>query len=245
MLPIVRPYEYLIIQKLINSTGSSSISELTDYLAINIDDFKTDVFDHAIKFMLESGYFIREKDAISFSNIVLNLEFEDYLDDLIKYGLGKYAIDFDGLEAHQLFKPWAKYRTDQVQQLILKKPITYQQGTQILDNVVYAYVTVIKGNNTKEHLKYSDGYIDDKTFQWETVAGITKKQLNKLKNSRLMHIFVRKVEKEDGLTLPFTYIGSGKMEYVENSKKENNAHLFHIPISEAPEDIFFDFKLPN
>ena len=32
-------------------------------------------------------------------------------------------------------------------------------------------------------------------------------------------MFVRKVENEDGIVLPFTYIGSGKMEYVEGSKK--------------------------
>ena len=34
-----------------------------------------------------------------------------------------------------------------------------------------------------------------------------------------MHIFVRKVDEEDGIRLPFTYIGSGHMEYVEGSKK--------------------------
>ena len=245
MLPIVRPYEYLIIQKLINSTGSCSISEITEYLAINIDDFKTNVFDHAIKFMLESGYFSKANDILSLSNIVLNLEFEEYIDDLIKYGLGKYAIDFDGLGSGEVFKPWAKYRKDQVQQLILKNPGYTQKGTVIDGDKVYAYVTVIKDKNTKAHLKYADGYINDELFQWETVADISADELDKLKNSKQMHVFVRKVDEEDGMRLPFTYIGSGQMEYIENSKKENNAHLFHIPLLKAPEDIFFDFKLPS
>ena len=35
-------------------------------------------------------------------------------------------------------------------------------GTKIYDGIVYAYVTVIKANSTKDDLKYVDGYIDEK-----------------------------------------------------------------------------------
>ena len=60
-----------------------------------------------------------------------------------------------------------------------------------------------------------------------------------------MRLFVRKVDSEDGIQLPFTYIGSGKMNYIEGSKKANGAHLFNISLEqEAPEDIYYDFKLP-
>ena len=104
-------------------------------------------------------------------------------------------------------------------------------GTKIYDGLVYAYVTVIKGNSTKEDLKYADGYIDPGTFQWETVANVSEKELNALKASKGIEIFVRKVDNEDGIQLPFTYIGSGHMEYIEGSA--------------APEDIYFDFKLPD
>ena len=111
---------------------------------------------------------------------------------------------------------------------------------------MYAYVTVIKSNSTQENLKYADGYIDPDTFQWETVSNVTERELTSLKNSRCIHIFVRKVENEDGIQLPFTYIGSGKMEYIEGSRKANGAHLFRVPMSiTAPEDIYFDFKLPD
>ena len=61
----------------------------------------------------------------------------------------------------------------------------------------------------------------------------------------MTHIFVRKVDNEDGIQLPFTYIGAGKMEYIEGSRKPNGAHLFQIPMNAtAPEDIYFDFRLP-
>ena len=75
---------------------------------------------------------------------------------------------------------------------------------------------------------------------------MSEKELASLKNSRRMHIFVRKVDNEDGIQLPFTYIGSGKMEYIEGSKKANGAHLFRVPMEHtAPEDVWFDFKLPD
>ncbi len=118
-------------------------------------------------------------------------------------------------------------------------------GTKIYNGVVYAYVTVLKGESTKDDLKYADGYIDANTFQWETVTNVSDRELNDLKNSKRIHIFVRKVDNEDGIQLPFTYIGTGKMEYIEGSKKANGAHLFRIPMDAAsPEDVFFDFKLP-
>lgn len=119
-------------------------------------------------------------------------------------------------------------------------------GTKIYDGVVYIYVTVIKDASVSEQLKYADGYIDPKTFQWETVANVSAGELYNLKNSKGAHLFVRKMDDEDGITLPFTYIGSGKMEYIEGSRKANGAHLFRIAMDEpAPEDIYFDFKLPE
>ena len=95
-------------------------------------------------------------------------------------------------------------------------------------------------------MKYADGYIDADTFQWESVANVSERELSALKNSSKIHIFVRKVDNEDGIQLPFTYIGSGKMEYIEGSKKANGAHLFRVPMDiTAPDDIYFDFKLPT
>ena len=80
----------------------------------------------------------------------------------------------------------------------------------------------------------------------EILYHITDKELTSLKNSSEMHLFVRKTDSEDGIQLPFTYIGSGKMEYIEGSKKPNGAHLFNIRLTEeAPEDIYYDFKLPG
>ncbi|WP_026661859.1 DUF3427 domain-containing protein [Butyrivibrio proteoclasticus] len=246
MLPLVRPYEYLIVQALLDTAGSINVKELIERIKGETVNWSLDGFSHAVKFMVNSGFFGLNNEEISFGDIRRDVVFEEYLQDLIQYGLGKYDIDFYDALPNEVFHLWAQYRKEQVQQLLLNNPKDIMVGTKIYDGVVYAYVTIIKGLSTKEDLKYADGYLDPDTFQWETVANVKEKELQDLKNSKCIYLFVRKVENEDGITLPFTYIGSGKMEYIEGSKKANGAHLFRVPMDKtAPDDIFFDFKLPD
>ena len=245
MLPIVRSYEYLMIQGLLFHAWRCSVKEIQEHVVKNTQQYQQDAFDHALHYMMETGFFNLTDGILSLNQIQRGVEFDEYMRDLLEYGLGKYEIDFDDAQPDEVFHLWAKYRKEQVQMLLLNNPKDIMKGTAIYDGVVYAYVTVIKSTSTKDELKYVDGYIDADTFQWETVANVSEKELNALKNSARIHIFVRKIDNEDGIQLPFTYIGSGKMEYIEGSKKANGAHLFRIPMEEtAPEDIFFDFKLP-
>ena len=245
MLPIVRPYEYLMIQALFFHAWRCNVKDIQEHAINNTPLYQQDAFDHALHYMIETGFFNLTDGILSLNQIQRGVEFDEYMRDLLEYGLGKYEVDFEGTQPGEVFHLWAKYRKEQVQQLLLNNPKDIMKGTSIYDDVVYAYVTVIKASSTKDELKYVDGYIDADTFQWETVANVSDKELNALKKSALIHIFVRKIDNEDGIQLPFTYIGSGKMEYIEGSKKANGAHLFRIPMEEtAPEDIFFDFKLP-
>ncbi|MBR1798120.1 MAG: DUF3427 domain-containing protein [Clostridiales bacterium] len=247
MLPVVRPDELLIIEKLLESVGECRISDLEEYDRTNNPHFSVDMFKHALKYMLKKEYITQVEQIIQFNDISITVEFDDFARDLINYGLGRYEVEFYDNNGHseRLFKLWAKYKKYQIKQMLQKDPDDIQLGTNVYDNIAYAYVTIHKANSTKENLKYVDGYIDRNTFQWETVANISDKELFSLKNSEGMHLFVRKVDSEDGIQLPFTYIGFGKMKYIEGSKKPNGAHLFLINLyEEAPEDIFYDFKLP-
>ena len=90
---------------------------------------------------------------------------------------GKYEVDFADATPDETFHLWAKYRKEQVQLLLLNNPKDIMLGTKIYDGIVYAYVTVIKANSTKDELKYVDGYIDENTFQWETVANVSDREL--------------------------------------------------------------------
>ena len=246
MLPIVRPYEYLMIQALFFHAGRCELETVRHHAETNVKLFRQQSFDHALQYMMRTGFFDLTDGILSLQGVRIGVEFDEYMNDLLEYGLGKYDVDFDDADPDQPFHLWAKYRKEQIQQLLLNNPGDIMRGTKIYDGVAYAFVNIIKGGTTKEEQKYVDGYIDPDTFQWETVANISEKELNELKNSQRMHIFVRKVDYEDGIQLPLTYIGSGKMEYIEGSKKQNGAHLFRIPMERtAPEDLYFDFRLPN
>lgn len=245
MLPVVRPYEYLMIQAILDGSGRCQLGDLAHHVRVNAPVYHQNAFEHALHFMLESGFFHRENDVIALANLNLGVEFDDYLRDLLNYGLGKYDIDYADADPQQTFHLWAKYRKEQVQQLLLRNPRDIQKGTKIYGDTIYAYVTVLKDTSTKETLKYADGYLDENTFQWETVANIGASELRALKSCKHAQIFVRKVSEEDGIRLPFTYIGTGTPEYLEGSRKENGAHLFRIPMATAaPQDIYFDFRLP-
>ncbi len=243
MLPIVRPYEYLIIQKVLFGTGHEKSQNVKEYVLNNMIGYQEDAFIHALKYLKESGYIKQNKSEIEFNDVIIDTEMDYYLKDLLEYGLRKYEIDLDTITENG-FCLWKTYRKEQIQQLLLKNPRDIMKGTKVYNEIAYACVTVIKDRNTLENLLYADGYIDKDTFQWETVANIKDNELNSLKNAKYMELFVRKVSNEDGIQLPFTYIGKGTMEYVENSKKANGAHLFRVDMeNEAPEDIYFDFKL--
>ena len=97
-------------------------------------------------------------DKIVLSDIKLGVELEEYLRDLVEYGLGRYEIDFGGEDTDELFHLWGQYKKEQVMQLLLRNPGDIMKGTKILDGVTYAYVTVIKGKAIKDNLNYDDGY---------------------------------------------------------------------------------------
>ena len=245
MLPIVRPDEYLILQALLDGAGKSSLAAVRHHMQVNAETYTQSSFDHAVRYMKKYGFVREDNGVLALNDVKLNVELDEYMRDLLSYGLGKYDIDYAESTQEGPFHLWSHYRKGQVQQLLLKDPEYIQKGTTIYDGIVYAYVTVIKDSDTKDDLKYADGYIDETTFQWETVANVGAKELADLKASSAVHFFVRKVSVEDGITLPFTYIGRGKLEYIEGSKKANGAHLFRAPMDNtAPEDIFFDFRLP-
>ncbi len=247
MLPIVRPYEYLMIQSLAEHAWKASPEEIRDHVMMSVIYYRQEVFDHALEYMLRTEFFAAEDGKIVLKDVRTGIEFDEYMRDLLEYGLGKYDVDFYDAKPDELFHLWTSYRKSQVQQLLLNNPQDIMLGTKIYDGVVYIYVTVVKDAGVKDALKYEDGYIDANTFRWETVANVSEKELSSLKNSRMAQVFVRKMDDEDGITLPFTYIGSGKMEYIEGSRREENgAHRFRIAMNaSAPEDIYFDFKLPE
>lgn len=66
--------------------------------------------------------------------------------------------------------------------------------------------------------------------------------LSKLNSSRFAHLFIRKVSDENGIVLPFTYVGKGKLSNCR--KMDNGTYLFDIGMeNELPNYLQYDFGL--
>jgi hypothetical protein len=85
--------------------------------------------------------------------------------------------------------------------------------------------------------------LDSETFQWESIARISEKEENLQKASRQAFVFIRKVESENGITLPFTFVGTGKLHNPRKDATTNGSILYDIHLDNAlPDDLMEDFK---
>jgi hypothetical protein len=64
------------------------------------------------------------------------VEFDEYMQDLLEYGLGKYDVDFYDAKPDETFHLWQNYRKSQVQQLLLNNPQDIMLGTKIYDGIL-------------------------------------------------------------------------------------------------------------
>ena len=82
MLPIVRPYEYLIIQKIVDGVGKTELENIRAFVQISMANFQEPAFEHAIHYMVKSGFFdLREENeklTMLLSKVTLNTELDEY-----------------------------------------------------------------------------------------------------------------------------------------------------------------------
>ena len=73
----------------------------------------------------------------------------------------------------------------------------------------------------------------------------------KLLKTQKVHLFIRKMDEEDGVVLPFTYFGTGELTNLRKSKikystKESDTLIFDIKLDNpVPEEYHFDFEIPE
>ena len=119
----------------------------------------------------------------------------------------------------------------------------------------FLYVGLKKDKTKQERTNYKDRFISPSIFQWESENNTTKgSRVGKLLlNTQIVHLFVRKVDEEDNVILPFTYFGTGRFENIRESsvinatnKEEYKTLLFDISLdNEVPEEYRLDFEIPN
>ena len=238
LLPLARLDEYLIIEQ--------AIKEHTiDLKRIEgINEHITDkTLDNAYNNLKSIG--LVENNEIDLTTIE-DGEFKDYLLDTLNYGIVRYNREFSDFTG--LFKLYRNYYKEQASRIMLKNGIL-QKGTYYENDIAYIFAGIKKGEEGR--LNYKDKFINSKIFQWESIANISESEKEHLRNSKKVHLFIRKMESEDTVTLPYTYFGLGTFtnerdSYTEENGKKHSTLLYDILLdNEVPEDYYIDFEIPN
>lgn len=238
MLPLVRQYEYVIYQCLV--IENNNLVDIEAFLVESIYSYQREEFEHALEYMKKSEYIIIQNGMVAL-NVVIDTQFTEYVRDLLTYGLTRYITDFSDTRD---FKLWASYRMDQVQLKLCKNPGYNMKGTYVYDGVVYIFASIKKDASIQEHLNYMDKFLQPDLFQWECEAGLPISKQQELINSERAYLFIRKVESENGIVLPFTFVGTGKLENPRATENAKGSLLFDIHIDEAlPDYLQYDFGL--
>ena len=169
----------------------------------------------------------------------------------------RYEIEFGEYEG--LFRLYGNYYKEQIMRVLCQKGLMFMKGTKFdEDGTTYIFVGLKKDKSKQERTNYKDKFLSSKVFQWESENDTTWDNPvgEKVINTKIIHLFIRKMDDEDGITLPFTYFGTGRFEngresFVEvlnkdGSKSNAATLLFDIILDkEVPKEYYFDFEIPE
>ncbi|MCR4581349.1 MAG: DEAD/DEAH box helicase family protein [Bacilli bacterium] len=236
LLPIARLDEYLIIEQAINE-GLIDLKRLEGKNNHITDKSLENAYNNLVKLG------IVENNIIDLFNIG-NTDLKDYIIDTLNYGIVRYNREFGDYDG--MFKLYRNYYKEQASRIMLKNGIL-QKGTYYEDDIAYIFAGIKKGEEGR--LNYKDKFIDDKVFQWESIADVSESEKDHLRNSKKVHLFIRKMENEDTVTLPYTYFGLGtftneRTSFTEENGTKHPTLLYDIILdNEVPEEYHIDFEI--
>ena len=241
LLPLVRPHEYLMVRALLQ--GMKDKKGLDEYLASHLDSYQSKELDHAFQFFPA----IMETEEGLKLKTTLDDQFQEHLEDLLQYGLTRYEYEEKpGLEDGEdiSFRLYGNYRMDQVQRKLLNNPGYNAVGTYYKEDFVIIFASLKKDLPEEDKLNYKDKFLESALFQWESMANLPASHLEKLKSSRFVHLFIRKMKDENGFVLPFTYVGKGHLQNCRSAGSDNGTYLFDVKMEhELPDYLQYDFGL--
>ncbi|HBG33424.1 MAG TPA: hypothetical protein DDW82_06920 [Acholeplasmataceae bacterium] len=251
----MRHYEFSIIQLLLENDQLSEL-QLIELIKQSHPIFKDEQFHNAIlnlqcellseaEKLIVSPYIILNNGSYKLTINKSDIEYVKFIEDIISYGLLRFDEEFGDFEGD--FKLYGNYTTEQFMMAKCEKTYNYYKGTKIeKDGTVYILANLKKEESQLEHLKYHDSFISNSVFQWESETNTTKNNHRGLIGSKIAHLFIRKTSQEDGITLPFTYIGTGHLKKPRVSTNIKNSLLFDIELDhQIPTYLEFDFSINN
>ncbi len=239
LLPLVRRHEYVIAQRLLE--GTLSRCDIHSALVKEIPDNRIEQTEHALRFLKESDVVV-ESDGVMTFNCDIEPEFKEFMSDLLQYGITDFTARYHG-ESEDDFLMWQDYRVDQVQLKILNNPGDIMKGTYYKDGNMYVFAGLKKDRAEDDPLNYKDKFLSSDVFQWESIARISQDEEVRQRQAKNVFVFVRKVKSENGITLPFTYVGTGQLKNPRKGVTTNGSILYDIHMDqELPDYLMEDFK---
>ena len=239
LLPLVRRHEYVIAQSLLE--GTLTRDEIHSLLVEEIPENRIEQTEHALRFLEENGSIVESGGEIRM-NCDVEPEFKEFVFDLLQYGITDFSARYRG-ESEDNFLMWQDYRVDQVQLKILNNPGDIMKGTYYKDGNMYVFAGLKKDRAEDDPLNYKDKFLSSDVFQWESIARISKDEEDRQKQAKKVFVFVRKVKSENGITLPFTYVGTGELKNPRKGITTNGSILYDIHMNnELPDYLMDDFK---
>ncbi len=226
-----------------------SVSDMEQILRQEVVKVTGEEIAHTIKFMLREGLIV-EQDQLLALNVQMDDQLREYMEDLLEYGLTQYESTYKHAEKFVL---WHNYRKDQVQRKLLKTPGDKMKGTYFYDDYALVFAGLKKDASLAERLQYKDKFLAPNLFQWECENNISQKDLQALRLCKYVYLFIRKVDEEHGVRLPFTYVGDGKFDNERKQLKEDSStgkqnvtYLYDIHMDETlPDYLQYDFGLSD
>ncbi|MFA5660195.1 MAG: DUF3427 domain-containing protein [Bacilli bacterium] len=253
-LPLVRPYEFSIIKELMFNKDLD-LKKLKDQIRAHwfIDE---EHFLHSIDYL--QNKFLSLNEQIKIKPLIVNEGlsyslgfkiasggFKDFLLDLLNYGLERYLSEFGRDEIG--LRVFHNYTTEQFMMMTLQKSIRYFKGTKFeSDHTTYILAGLKKDLDADHHLNYKDKFLSDSIFQWEseTNATLSNGTGQKIQKTKIAHLFIRKKDREDSLTLPYIYIGTGTFQDIRPSSNRKRTLLVNIHLDhQIPETLHHDFQI--
>lgn len=233
LLPLARLDEYLIIKQIIED-NKIDLKRIEGYNKHITRKSLNNAYDNIEKLGIINDIFdIKNKDLI------------EYIEDTLQYGLIRYSREFGDYDG--LFKLYNNYYKEQASRIMLKNG-TLQKGTYYENDVAYIFAGIKKDEEGK--LNYKDKFINNNIFQWESIADIKEYEIEHIRNSKKVHLFIRKMESEDSITLPYTYFGLGSFtnerdSYTLENDIKHRTKLYDIVLdTPVPEVYNIDFEIP-
>ena len=256
-LPLVRKEEFLILKYLIekplnlkeienklSSAGFLTINHALNMLEKNVGGSLPSSFVPLIK---------HENDFYSLNFEIHTEVFKRWVEDFINYGLEKY--DIEGYKEIGLLRLYGQYTGPKAFMAMNlkvgdseKANIMFMKGVNYLNNELCVFVNLNKDFQKEDRLKYQDYFKTNTILHWEseTNTTITNSKGIALLNAKYAHVFIRKVKKEDGIEMPFIYLGKGELTNPKESGKTPSTLLFDIVLENSvPEVYTYDFGIKD